>query len=169
MLDLAEILTVLAVPLVVGLTALYIFQVVSEKRKDSVFLSGPTASFFKNSFSFEGRMARKSFLLTNILFSLFFMVFGGLGWVLVEDYRAGAAQEIFGGLLIAVSLGGWVYVSWATSAKRMRDTGVIVWWVLVLLIPLANVACAAFLLLVPTDEFSKGRTRSPLPEPVADE
>jgi uncharacterized membrane protein YhaH (DUF805 family) len=59
-------------------------------------------------------------------------------------------------LIVLAAILTLVWLSIAVSVRRMRDTGVNVWWVLSLLVPPVNIAATAFLLLVPSDEF-KGK------------
>jgi uncharacterized membrane protein YhaH (DUF805 family) len=103
-------------------------------------------------FSFLGRATRKQYILTQIAAGV------GLGFVLVcasglIDSSSSSSQGI-GILLIVLATALVCWVVLAASAKRMRDTGITVWWVLALLVPALNFAAYAFLFLVPSDEFA---------------
>jgi uncharacterized membrane protein YhaH (DUF805 family) len=103
-------------------------------------------------FSFVGRTTRKQYLLTQIISGV------GLGITLLIAARLldswSSLSQGTGTLMIVVAVALVCWVVLATSAKRMRDTGVTVWWALTLLIPPLNIAAMAFLLLVPSDEFA---------------
>jgi uncharacterized membrane protein YhaH (DUF805 family) len=102
-------------------------------------------------FSFEGIASRKQFIITQIAIGIFLGVSLCIGvpmcgaWSIVVNF--------LGLTLIAVSVFLSCWVLWAVSAKRVRDTGVTVWWVLTLLVPPLNLATFVFLLLVPSNEF----------------
>jgi len=103
---------------------------------------------------FSGRATRKQFLVTQVAAGLGLGIVLGLTEGLFES--RGMFSQSFGIFLIVVASVLVLWVVFATSAKRMRDTGVTDWWVLALLVPALNLAAFAFLCLVPSDEF-KGR------------
>lgn len=105
-------------------------------------------------FSFKGIATRRQFAFSQI-------VIGSL--LALSLWIAAAAGVVETGLVQAVvflfvflMLISLVWLLWAYSTKRMRDTGVTAWWVLALLVPPLNLAALVFLLLVPSNEF-KGR------------
>lgn len=103
-------------------------------------------------FSFQGSSGRKSFLLTQIGVGLF-LGLSVIVYAWLADSRSKASQN-FGVavILLAMMLSIWVLA--AVSARRTRDSGVSVWWVLTLLIPPINLAATVFLFVVPTNEFT---------------
>lgn len=105
-------------------------------------------------FSFKGKLRRKAFLLTQLLNAVCMMIGFFVATGMRDPDDGGfSASGIY--IVVAVLVIG-LWISWAASTKRTRDTGINVWWVLALLVPPLNLAAMVFLLLVPTDEF-KGR------------
>jgi uncharacterized membrane protein YhaH (DUF805 family) len=90
-----------------------------------------------------------------VLALVFFGLIALTSYILMEG-GFGPAGKLIGAILFLASVIPWIWFSWSICTRRMRDTGVNAWWTLALLVPPLNVAAAAFLILVPSDEF-KGR------------
>ena len=102
-------------------------------------------------FSFQGTATKQQFILTQVITGI---VLGLLLAVGGEMYASESGFiHLLGIVLIVAAICAACWVVWAVSAKRVRDTGVTVWWVLTLLVPPLNLATFVFLLLVPSNEF----------------
>lgn len=101
--------------------------------------------------SFTGVASRREYVLAHVFLAAFWASSFVVGVTVLD------AEPIFfqftGLLLLASSAALSLWLSWAVSARRTRDTGVTVWWVLTLLVPPLNLAAVVFLVLVPTNEF----------------
>lgn len=123
----------------------------NEYRPVATRVANQIGTWLAPHFSFRGNATRKQFLVTQVIVGLALgVVFGIGGWM--YESRIGPISFL-GALLVFAALCAACWLLWAVSARRTRDTGVIVWWVLTLLIPPLNLATFVFLLLVPTDEF----------------
>lgn len=102
-------------------------------------------------FSFQGAASRKQFLLTQVASGFLLGIILGIGGSMYESWSN--LLQLLGIFLIVGAICGECWIIGAVSAKRTRDTGITVWWVLTLLVPPLNFAMLVFLLLVPTNEF----------------
>lgn len=105
----------------------------------------------KSYFSHVGRVTRRQYLITQIIAGVCLGVMFLVAAPMLNSWNAFLQGLGWVAITLSLALTCWVVV--AASAKRMRDTGVTVWWVLTLLVPPLNLAAMAFLLLVPSDEF----------------
>lgn len=102
-------------------------------------------------FSFHGTATKLQFMLTQVITGIVLGLGLGIGGSMYASESG--FIHLLGILLIVVAICVACWVTWAVSAKRLRDTAITVWWVLTLLVPPMNLATFVFMLLVPSNEF----------------
>lgn len=112
---------------------------------------GKTKIWLAPHFSFEGTSTRQQFILTQVIAGVLLGLVLGIGGSMYASESSFIHLLGIASIVAAICSASWVF--WAVSAKRVRDTGITVWWVLTLLVPPLNLATFVFLLLVPSNEF----------------
>lgn len=96
-------------------------------------------NFFERTFSFYGGTNRSYFFWNSLI--LLVLSGGVIGLIDADEMAEGWG-------ILALALMVWSLL--ATSAKRWRDTGYNMWWLLTLLIPYVSLITILFLLFAPT-------------------
>jgi uncharacterized membrane protein YhaH (DUF805 family) len=95
-------------------------------------------------FHLKGSIGRKEYFFSLIFASLFsffgILISAGLGKILPDSAILIAYIIVF----LIVIPASWITI--AAAVKRTRDTGISLWWLMLLLIPIANAIIAVFLL-----------------------
>ena len=104
---------------------------------------------FKAPFSFNGRIRRIEYLLSNLLGSF---VFGIAFWVGMGTSLVSAEAESAGGfgigLLISIAaFVGGIWFTIAQDVKRLHDVDKTGWFIILLLIPIVNFIFGLYMLL----------------------
>lgn len=105
----------------------------------------------RQNLSFSGKSSRRDFIVVMLVGNFLIGIPLGIGLLAMKSDWAFLA--ILGVITVVAMLIASIWLTWAASSRRMRDTGVNAWWVLALLVPPLNIAATVFLLLVPTGEF----------------
>lgn len=104
----------------------------------------PSRPLITGLFSFEGRINRTTYLVTQISLFAAFLVAGVVDGI-AGTFDAELGFGVFGGLLLFV----WIWPGIATNAKRFHDQNLSGWWSLLGLIPLVGLIVYLVLLFRP--------------------
>ena len=100
-------------------------------------------------FSFEGRLRRLQFFLTLLALTVAaYLISFGIGFVCVVINPA-ISEGMLEGLGLLVNF-AFIYPVICAYIKRCRDSGLSPHWTWLLLVPVANLCLAVFLLFKPT-------------------
>ena len=103
---------------------------------------------FKNPFSFNGRIRRIEYLLSNLLGGFVFGIafWLGIGTSLVGAEAASAGGLGFGMLIAIAAILGGIWFTIAQDVKRLHDVDKSGWFVLFLIIPVINFILGIYML-----------------------
>lgn len=104
---------------------------------------------FKNPFSFNGRIRRIEYLLSNLLGGFVFGVafWLGMGTSLISAETKSAGGFGFGMLISIAAILGGIWFTIAQDVKRLHDVDKSGWFVLLLIIPVINFILGIYMLL----------------------
>ena len=104
---------------------------------------------FKNPFSFNGRIRRIEYLLSNLLsgFVSGIAFWLGIGASLVSAEAESVGGFGFGMLMSIAAIVGGIWFTIAQDVKRLHDVDKSGWFVILLLIPIVNFMLGLYMLL----------------------
>ena len=105
-------------------------------------------------FKFDGSATRSEYWAVVLIGGVVGFTFGLLGALLLAA-EIGAVASVAGGLILAITLIGVLWLSIATTMRRCRNAGINTWWTLAICIPYIGWIVSIVLGCLKTDEATK--------------
>ncbi len=108
----------------------------------------------KQYFNFDGSSTRSEYWAITLIGGVCSFVLAFFGAILAFS-EAGAIATVIGGLILAATFIGAIWLTVATTMRRCRNAGINTWWTLAICIPYVGWIVTIVLGCLKTDEGTK--------------